>query len=93
MFIRKKKYPSGNTGIIICEKRNGKLCELHRGGIAKSDEKIANLVEVGREWITKELQRRHPRLDLFGEEHEACKNELAVTESVPSNISNILING
>lgn len=93
MFIRKKKYPSGNTGIIICEKRNGKLRELHRVGIAKSDEEIANLMEDGKEWIEKEEQRCQPRLDLYGDERKACEDELTVTENVLSNISNILING
>ena len=32
-----------------------------------------------------------PCLDLFGEERKACENELAVTENVLSNISNILL--
>ena len=28
MYIRKKKYPSGNIGIIVVEKVNGKMKEL-----------------------------------------------------------------
>ena len=28
MFIRKKKYPSGNMGIIVAEKFNGKMKEF-----------------------------------------------------------------
>lgn len=35
MYIRKKKYPSGNIGIIVVEKNNGKMKELTTIGIAK----------------------------------------------------------
>lgn len=41
MYVRKKKYPSGNIGIIVVEKINGKMNELVTIGIAKSDEEIA----------------------------------------------------
>ena len=37
MYIRKKKYPSGNLGIIVVEKVNGKMKELATIGIAKTD--------------------------------------------------------
>lgn len=33
MFIRKKKYPSGNVGVIVVEKVNGKMNELSTIGI------------------------------------------------------------
>jgi|GEM_PF-5362282 len=26
MFVRKKKYPSGNIGVIVVEKIGGKMC-------------------------------------------------------------------
>lgn len=93
MFIRKKKYPSGNIGILVCEKFYGKLKELHRVGIANCQDDIDKLVAKGKEWIDKEIERRNPRLDLFGEEREACEQEIATAEKVLSNISNVLING
>ena len=42
MYIRKKKYPSGNLGIIVVEKVNGKMKELATIGIAKTDDEIEN---------------------------------------------------
>lgn len=42
--------------------------ELTTIGIAKSDEEVEALVKRGQEWIDREQQRRHPRLDLLGEE-------------------------
>ena len=42
MYIRKKKYPSGNLGIIVVEKVDGKMKELATIGFAKTDDKIEN---------------------------------------------------
>lgn len=54
----------------------------------------AVLVDQGKEWIDKEQQRRQPRLDLYGDAAcKACEDELAITENILSNISNILTNG
>lgn len=93
MFIRKKKYPSGNIGVIVAEKVNGMMRELHTVGIATDKDGIEPLVVLGREWIDKENARRHPRLDLFGEERQACEREYLETERVLSNISNVFLNG
>ena len=41
----------------------------------------------------KEKSRRHPQLDLFGEEREACDRERDEVRRVLSNVSNILLNG
>ena len=68
MFVRKKKYPSGNIGVIVAEKANGKMKELATIGVARSEEELADLVGLAEEWFSKEKARRHPRLDLFGEE-------------------------
>jgi len=76
MYVRKKKYPSGNIGVIVVEKINGKMNELVTIGIAKSDEEVDALVSQGRMWIDREQQRRHPRLDLFGNERNRCEQEL-----------------
>ena len=34
MFVRKKKYPSGNIGVIVVEKIGGKMKELATIGVA-----------------------------------------------------------
>ena len=93
MFIRKKKYPSGNIGVIVAEKVNGRMRELHTVGIATDKEELEPLIAQGQEWIDKEKARRHPRLDLFGEERQACEREYQETERVLSNISNVFLNG
>ena len=46
-----------------------------------------------RVWIDKEEERRHPRLDLFGEERKKCETELLSAEQMLSCITNISING
>ena len=93
MYVRKKKYPSGNIGIIVVEKINGKMKELVTIGIAKSDDEVETLLSRGHEWIDREKERCHPRLDLFGEERERCEQELMNAEQLLSNITNISING
>ena len=93
MFVRKKKYPSGNIGVIVVEKINGRMKELTTIGIAKEASEIESLVSRGYEWISKEESRRHPRLDLFGEEREACDRERDEVRRVLSQVSNILLNG
>ena len=93
MYIRKKKYPSGNIGIIVVEKINGKMKELVTIGIAKSDDEVETLLSRGYEWIDRERERRHPRLDLFGEERKRCEQELMNAKRLLSNITNISING
>ena len=93
MFVRKKKYPSGNIGVIVVEKINGKMNELATIGIAHCEEEAGSLVEEAKKWIEKESLRRHPRLDLFGEEREACDREVDEVRRVLSRVSNILLNG
>lgn len=72
MFIRKKKYPSGNVGVIVVEKVKGKMNELTTIGIARTQEEVDSLVMKGRKWIDEEQEHRHPRLNLFGEERKKC---------------------
>ena len=73
MFVRKKKYPSGNIGVIVVEKIGGKMKELATIGVAYSEDEVENLVNEAKEWISKEESRRHPQLDLYGEERDACE--------------------
>ena len=68
MFVRKKKYPSGNIGVIVVEKIGGKMKELVTIGVAYNEDEVENLVNEAKEWISKEESRRHPQLDLYGEE-------------------------
>lgn len=62
-------------------------------GIAQNEAEIENLVVKGKEWIDREQQRRHPRLDLFGEERQKCEAELLSAEQMLSCITNITIDG
>ena len=73
MFVRKKKYPSGNIGVIVVEKIGGKMKELATIGVAYNEDEVENLVNEAKEWIFKEESRRHPQLDLYGEERDACE--------------------
>ena len=93
MFIKKKRNRSGTISIVIGEKIKGIYKELVTIGIAKDESEIIPLVEKGKIWIDKEQERRHPRLDLFGEEKQKCDNELANALQMLSQISNILLNG
>lgn len=43
--------------------------------------------------MDREQQRRHPRLDLFGEERIRCEQERMNAESLLNCITNIAING
>ena len=47
--------------------------ELATIGVAYSEDEVENLVNEAKEWISKEESRRHPQLDLYGEERDACE--------------------
>ena len=87
MFVRKKKNLSGTTSVIVAEKQGGRYRELVTIGVSSDESDVEELVRRGKEWIDKEQERRHPRLDLFEEERTAYEEELAVAEGVLSNIS------
>ena len=40
MFVRKKKYPSGNIGVIVVEKIGGKMKELATIGVAYNEDEV-----------------------------------------------------
>lgn len=82
MFIKKKKNRSRTTSIVVAEKTKGSYKELVTIGIAKDANDIDSIVNDGREWISKEEFRRHPQLDLYGEEREACDREREEVVSV-----------
>ena len=51
MFLRKKKYPSGRTGVIVAEKTRGRMRELCTIGISDDPAELETLLARGREWI------------------------------------------
>lgn len=93
MFIKRKKNRSGSTSIVVGEKIKGTYRELTTIGIARSEEEITGLVNRGLQWIDQEKARRHPRLELFGEERQRCEDELMNVELLLSRITNITIDG
>lgn len=93
MFVKRKKNRSGSTSIVVAEKIKGSYRELVTVGIAKSADEIEKLVERGQQWIERERERRHPRLDLFGEERRRCEVELDSIEQFLSQITNITVDG
>ena len=93
MFIRKKKHRSGRTSGIVVEKVNGKMKELSTIGVSDDDEEINALMRQAKLWIVREQARRQPRLDLFGEERQACEREVEEVRRVLSQVRNVLLNG
>ena len=93
MFIKRKKNRSGTVSIVVAEKISGYYKELTTIGIAHTQEEIDSLIMKGRKWIDEEQERRHPRLDLFGEERKKCEAELLSAEQMLSCITNVSING
>ena len=89
MFVKRKKNRSGTTSVVVAEKTKGIYKELITIGVAKDSNEIDSLVNAGHEWISKEESRRHPQLDLYGEEREACDREREEVRRVLSNVSNI----
>ena len=93
MYLRRKKNKSGTISVVVVEKQKGRYKEIFTIGIAKDETEIATLVEKGKIWIDRELERRHPRLDLFGEERKKCEAEMDNVLQILSQVSNILLNG
>ena len=93
MFVKRKKNRSGTTSVVVAEKYKGRYKELITIGIGRGAEEVEKLVAEGKAWMAKEEQRRHPQLDLFGEEREAREKEIQEVNRLLSNVTNILING
>lgn len=93
MFIKRKKNRSGTVSIVVAEKSSGFYKEFATIGIAKSPDEIDGLLVKARVWIDREEERRHPRLDLFGDERKKCETELLSAKQMLSCITNISING
>ena len=93
MFIKRKKNRSGTISVVVAEKTRGHYKELTTIGVASNDEELKKYEAQGREWMEKEKTRRHPRLDLFGEESQQLEEEIESTRKFISQIKNISING
>lgn len=79
--------------MVVAEKRKGVYRELKTVGVSSDETKIALFLEQGQQWIEEEKERRHPRLDLYGEECRRCEAELMNVEQLLSQITNITIDG
>ena len=93
MYIKRKKNRSGTISVVIAEKNQGQYRELITIGVASNDEELKEYETRGQEWIVKEMSRRQPRLDLFGEESKEKEEELKTARRFISQIKNITING
>lgn len=51
MFIRRKHNRSGTISVVVVDKSNGRFKEVHRVGIAHSDEEAVQMEAEGRHWI------------------------------------------
>lgn len=88
MFVRKKKNRSGTTSVIVVDKSKGIFKEITTIGVSKESSDIESLCQQGKKWISTHLGNR----DIF-EIYEKEREEKQVTESLLSNVENILING
>ena len=51
MFTRRKHNRSGTISVVVVDKSGGRFTEIHRVGIARSEEEAAALEAEGRHWI------------------------------------------
>ena len=51
MFIRRKYNRSGTISVVVVDKSGGRFKEIHRVGIARTDEEASTLEAEGRHWI------------------------------------------
>lgn len=93
MFVKKKRNRSGTVSVVIAEKISGRYSELTTIGVSSDESVVEELVLKGKEWIDREQQLRHPRLDLFGDERRKCEQERMDAERLLSSITNITIDG
>ena len=51
MFTRRKHNRSGTISVVVVDKSGGRFTEIHRVGVARSEEEAAALEAEGRHWI------------------------------------------
>jgi hypothetical protein len=88
MYIRKKKNRSGSTSVVIVDKSSGKIRYLETIGVSSDEEIISDLYIFGKKRISSRTGER----DMFAL-YEQQREEKQVTDTLLSNIENILLNG
>ena len=51
MFTRRKHNRSGTISVVVVDKSGGRFTEIHRVGVARSEEEAVALEAAGRHWI------------------------------------------
>ena len=51
MFTRRKHNRSGTISVVVVDKSGGRFTEIHRVGVARSEEEAVALEAEGRHWI------------------------------------------
>ena len=51
MFTRRKHNRSGTISVVVVDKSSGRFTEIHRVGVARSEEEAVALEAEGRHWI------------------------------------------
>lgn len=80
MFIRRKYNRSGTISVVVVDKSGGRFKEIHRVGIARTDEEASTLEIEGRHWIATYGGQR--QIDFEGK----ADAEFRATEDVLSSI-------
>ena len=80
MFIRRKHNRSGTISVVVVDKSGGRFTEIHRVGVARSEEEAVALESEGRHWI-----KTYGGQQLIDFEHKA-ETELRAAEDVLSGI-------
>ena len=80
MFTRRKHNRSGSISVVVIDKRGGGFKEVHRVGVARSEEEAALLEAKGRHWIA--TYGGQQLIDFDGK----ADKELLTTEKVLTNI-------
>ena len=88
MFVRKKKNRSGSTSVVVAAKVQGKFKEIKTIGVSKDEAEIERFYQEGKVWCNTQVKGA----DLFNQRTQEIE-ELNVTDSLLSNIENILHNG
>ena len=81
MFTRRKHNRSGTISVVVVDKSDGRFKEIHRVGVARSEDEAATLEAEGRHWI--ETYGGQQLIDFEGK----SAKELRTTEDVLSSIT------
>jgi hypothetical protein len=88
MFVRRKPNRSGNTSVVIVEKKAGKVHYLKTLGMSSDAQEIEKLYNQGKKWILEQKGER----DMFLE-HARKLEEKEIVSNLLNKVENILLNG